>query len=145
MFKKFIKNAALAIGNLAESSKPSQRQFIKYFIIGSSAFVLDMLTLFILKEWLGLTPTWAIVVNQILMINYVFFLNKYWSFKADGVTHKQIFRYLIVAVSNYFIAIAWMWIFNEKAGLQYLLVRASNIVLAVTWNFLLYKFFVYKK
>lgn len=126
-------------------TKPFHGQFIKYFATGVSAFVLDLATLFVFKECFGLTPTFAIVLNQILMLNFVFFLNKFWSFKADGITHHQMIRYFIVAGANYFFAIAWMFVFNHLLDFNYLIVRAANIVLAVSWNFLLYKFFVYKK
>lgn len=120
-------------------------QFIKYFATGLSAFALDMLTLFALKDGLGLTPTWAIVINQILLFNFVFFVNKLWSFKVEGMTHKQMVRYLMVSGFNYLFSVAWMWSFTEHFGFNYLVVRTANIILAVSWNFLLYKFFVYKK
>ena len=138
----------LPLGELARlgysKTKPLHGQFIKYFITGVSAFVLDMLTLYALKEWLGLTPTWATVCNQFLMLNFVFFINKFWSFKAAGITHRQMVRYLIVALANYLFAVAWMFVFNHMLQFNYLLVRAVNIMLAVSWNFLLYRYFVYK-
>ena len=120
-------------------------QFIKYFIVGISAVILDMATLYLLKSVVGLTAVWSIVINQILMSSYVFLLNKYWVFGSTGAFARQAIRYFSLAVVNYLIAIAWMWCFNEILGFNYLLVRLANIALSTVWNFLIYRFFVYAK
>lgn len=144
--RRLLRMPLTELGRLGfQKTKPFHGQFVKYFVTGISAFALDMLTLYAFKEWLGLTPTWATVINQVLMLNFVFFVNKLWSFKATGLTHRQAMRYLIVAGGNYLFAIAWMFVFNHLLQWDYLAVRAVNIILAVSWNFLLYKFFVYKK
>lgn len=118
-------------------------QFTKYFITGISAVILDILTLYLLKEYAHLKPVWAVVVNQVVLLNYVFFINKYWSFKSQGMAHREMVRFLILAGVNYLISVAWMYVFNEKFGINYLLVRLANVALAVAWNFLLYRFWVY--
>ena len=100
----------------------------------------------------------AVALNQILIINYVFFLNKYWSFKSDGQTVKQMIKFGVLMAWNYVFAILWMWLFTQLISftlevnlfggtrdLWYLVVRLVNILLAVSWNFLLYKYWVYRK
>lgn len=121
-----------------------RRQWFGYFLVGVSAFVLDLGTLFLLKEYLGWRPVAAVVVNQIFIVNYVFFLNKYYSFQSQGQTHRQIVKFYLLAFWNYCFAIFWMWLLNEKFGFNYLWARVSGIILAVCWNFLLYKYWVYK-
>jgi len=122
-----------------------EKKFLQYSIVGSSAFVFDFASLVVFKEIFNLDPIMAVALNQILIINYVFFLNKYWSFKSDGQTVKQMI-------------ILWMWLFTQLISftlevnlfggtrdLWYLVVRLVNILLAVSWNFLLYKYWVYRK
>ncbi len=121
-----------------------RQQFVRYFVIGIGAVVLDIGSLYLLKQYLHLRPVTAVIINGIFILNYVFFLNKYWAFKSTGVTHKQMVRFFILAGVNYAIAIGWMYIFNHKFGFYYLFVRLANIALSVAWNFLLYKFWVYK-
>lgn len=121
-----------------------RKEFAKYFVIGISAFVLDIGSLFLLKEKAHLTPVMSVVINQFFLLNFVFFLNKHWSFKAQGLTHKQIMRFLILSGVNYFISIVWIWVASHKIGINYLIARTANIICAVAWNFLLYKFWVYK-
>ena len=118
-------------------------QFLRYFIVGCSAVLLDMATLYWLKTIIGLSAVWSIVINQLAMCSYVFLLNKYWVFTSSGAFARQAVRYFSLAAANYLIAIIWMWIFNEQLGFNYLLVRLVNIALSTAWNFLLYRFFVY--
>lgn len=121
-----------------------RHQFARYFIIGFSGVILDVGSLYLLKQYLQLRPVVAVIINGIFLLNYVFFLNKHWTFKSNGITHEQIIRFFILAGFNYAVSIGWMFFFNEKIGINYLLTRISNIALAVAWNFLLYKYWVYK-
>ena len=121
-----------------------RREFIRYFVIGTSGVVLDIGTLYLLKEYVHLRPVVAVVLNQIFLVNYAFFLNKLWAFKAKGVTHRQMIKFFILAGFNYLFSVGWMWFFNEVRHFNYLLVRIIGIILSVGWNFLLYKHWVYK-
>lgn len=122
----------------------ARHQFVRYFFVGFSGLFLDMGTLYVLTDLLYIRPVVAVGINGLLMLNYIFFLNKHWTFKSNGVTHKQMVRFFILAGFNYLVAIAWMFIFNEKLGIHHLLARVSNIIISVAWNFLIYKFWVYK-
>jgi len=121
-----------------------RREFVKYFIIGVSGVILDVGTLYLLKEYAHVRPVVAVIINQAFLINYGFFLNKFWAFKSKGMTHRQIVRFYLLAGANYLFSIAWMWLFSEHLGVNYLIARVANVALAVGWNFLLYKHWVYK-
>jgi putative flippase GtrA len=118
-------------------------QFSRYFIVGTSAVLIDMITLVFLKECLGIKPVIAVVINQILIAFYVFFMNKHWSFKKGGETRRQMIRFFIVVGFNYCFSITAMYVFNHRLNFDYRLVRLGSIILAVSWNFFLYKYFVY--
>jgi len=121
----------------------AREQFVRYFITGCSGVILDMATLYSFKEFFHLRPVVAVIFNQMIIAGYIFTLNKYWSFKAVGLSHKQLIRFLIVLFFNYLLAILWMWFWNHLLHLNYLLVRLANIALSVGWNFLLYKIWVF--
>jgi len=123
--------------------KTINKEFSKYFIIGVSAVVLDIASLYVFKEFLYLKPVLAVVLNQLLMINYVFFLNKRWAFKAAGATHKQMVRFYALAGFNYLFSVAWMLVLNEYFLINYLLARLLNIILSVSWNFIIYKYWIF--
>lgn len=118
-------------------------QFARYFVVGISGLVVDMFTLWIFIDLFGWWAIPSLMVNQFIVLTYVFYLNKLWAFKSTGQTKKEVQRYLLLYFFNYIIAIAWMWFWHNKLGFEPKLVRLGNIILAVSWNFLLYKFFVY--
>ena len=122
-----------------------RHQFARYFVIGLCGVFLDVGSLYLLKQYLHLRPVVAVIINGIFLLNYIFFLNKYWAFKSTGITHRQMVRFFLLSGVNYVISITWMYIFNEKSGFNYLLVRIANIALSVAWNFLLYKYWVYRR
>ena len=121
-----------------------RREFARYFVVGISGAILDVGSLYLLKEFFHIRPVVAVIVNGVLLLNFIFFFNKYWAFKSKGVTHKQMVRFFILAGINYVISIGWMYFFNHKLEFNYLLVRVANIALSVAWNFLLYRYWVYK-
>lgn len=122
----------------------SRREFAKYFTIGISGVLLDLGTLYLLKEYAHLQPVEAVIVNQLFLINYVFFLNKYWAFGSKGMTRRQMVRFYFLAGFNYLVSVLWMWFFTEQLHVYYIIARLANVALAVAWNFLLYKHWVYK-
>lgn len=120
-----------------------RHQFVKYFIVGFSGLFLDMGILIALREWIGWSAVFAVVVSQIVVLSYNFTLNKYWSFKNKSLPHRQFVRYAIVVGVNYVIGVAAMFVFHTKLGFDYRVVRLGTIAAMVSANFLLYKFWVY--
>lgn len=119
-------------------------QLIRYFFVGITAFVLDMGSLYLLKEKFGFSPVEAVITNQPPIILFVFWTNKKWSFKAGGQAHKQLMKFVSLALMNYLISVVWMWFFAHILAINYLIAKVANIVLAVSWNFLAYKYWVYR-
>ena len=120
-----------------------KKQLAKFLIVGLSSLALDIISLVFLKEVLGLTPVQAVITNQILVISFVFFMNKYWSFGQPLKTMQQIWRFLLVAGFNYLFSVVAMYLFNSLLGLDYLLIRVATIASMSVWNFFLYKYWVY--
>lgn len=119
-------------------------EFSKYFVIGISGVLIDISTLIFFKEVFGLVPVFAVIVNQLLILIYIFYLNKYWTFRNREMVRGQVVKFLVLASFNYLFSVLVMYGFNYILEFDYRLVRLSNIVLAVSWNFLLYKHWVFK-
>lgn len=121
-----------------------RREFAKYFIVGFSGLFFDMGSLILFKEKFGMAPVVAVILNQIILLNYNFLLNKYWSFRNKAMPHKQLVRYLTLAGFNYLFAVGAMYVFNHIWEFDYRLVRILTIAVMVSWNFFLYKYWIYK-
>ncbi|MDD4476781.1 MAG: GtrA family protein [Patescibacteria group bacterium] len=121
-----------------------RKEFAKYFITGIVSVVLDMLSLIFLKEVCGVLPVFAVVINQIFLMGFVFLMNKHWSFREKSMPQKQLVRFLLLTGVNYLFSVGAMYIFNHSLGFDYRLVRLASIAMMVSWNFILYKNWVYK-
>ena len=121
-----------------------RREFIKYFIIGLGSLALDMGTLIFFTEVFHLRAVVSVILNQAILLTINFTLNKYWAFRNKAMPHRQIIRYLTLAVWNYSFSVGAMYVFHDQFGFNYKLVRVASIALMVSWNFLLYKFWVYR-
>lgn len=122
-----------------------RQQLIRYLFVGGSTFLLDIVTLTLLKERLGWHPTYAVAINQVLIFAYNFSLNKFWTFNSRPLLHKQWMRYLLLAAGNYTVAVLVMALFTNYTEIDYRLIRVGTIALTTCWTFLLYKFWVYKE
>lgn len=122
-----------------------RREFAKYFLVGISAVVFDMATLIFFKEIVGISAVFSVVLNQIIILFYVFFTNKRWSFRNGDLPHKQMVRFFSLATFNYFFSVFVMYLFHHRLfSFDYRLVRIVTIAAMVPWNFFLYKYWVYK-
>ncbi len=121
-----------------------KEQFVRYFVVGISGFVIDIGTLYLFTTQFGINPTLAVVYNQLLVMGYNFTLNKYWSFQNTALPHKQFIRYLILAGANYLFSIAVMYVANQVFGMNEIIVRVATIAVMTLWNFVIYKKWVYR-
>lgn len=119
--------------------------FARYFFVGITGLVMDVGLLYISKEYFGIRPVVALFGTQILVIAYVFFMNRHWSFKSTSVsTRRQLAKFLIVLAGNYVVSIVLMYIGYDILNIHYQIVRIGTVALSVSWNFLLYNYWVYR-
>lgn len=121
------------------------RQFFRYVVVGGMGTLFDIAILYVFKEFFGMTPVLSVVLNQVIMLVYIYVLNRYWTFGSEGNIGLEMTRLYMVFGLNYGIAVAWMWLGYDILGAPYLLVRISNIVCSTLWNFALYRLWVFKK
>ena len=125
-----------------KTDKETIRNFIKYVIIGGSAFVVEYALFLLLKLFLHYIVANIIIYS--IMFWAVFLANKYLNFKSRGHFAKQLSQYTILYFVNLVITTLLLYCLSE-----YFMVDASIgkfIVSAVAclWNFALYKYVIYK-
>ena len=119
-------------------------EFAKYFFVGVSGFVLDLGSLVIFKQYFLFPAVTAVALNQPIVLIYNFSLNKWWSFRNTDLPHRQIVRYICIALLNYLFSVTAMYILHELLSIDYRFARVVTVAAMVPINFLLYKFWVYK-
>lgn len=139
------KEYILFIKQIVEYAVYKYKNLFRYLIVGGTAFLLDMGSLYLFKEFFGVHPALAVALNQLFVLSYIFILNKLWAFNSNQKTGSALTRFIILQIFNYCFGILWMLLFYEYVGINYLVARVANIVLFTSWNFLLYKKWVFKK
>lgn len=120
------------------------RQFVKYGVVGTSSVVIDMVIIFVFTEFFGLWYMFSAVISQTVAVIFNFLMNRNWSFRSNGVVHRQAVRYFILLGFNYLYQLIALWLLVETLHLHYLLAKIFIAMLMVTWNFLMFKYVVYK-
>ncbi|MEK7481227.1 MAG: GtrA family protein [Patescibacteria group bacterium] len=133
------------ISNIIAWIHAKKATFARYFFTGITGLVMDVGLLYVAKEYFGIRPVIALFGTQILVIAYVFFMNRHWSFKSTATsTHRQLAKFLVVLAGNYVVSIVFMYLGHDMLGIHYQIVRITTVALSVSWNFLLYNYWVYR-
>ncbi len=117
--------------------------FIRYLIVGGTAYVIEMVALYVLHYALGLSPVAAAGVSFWVGFLVAFVLQKVVTFrdyeKRPHMVAKQVGWYSLLTAWNYVFTLVMV---KVLAGvLSVLVVRTIVIAITVCWNFVFYKRF----
>lgn len=118
--------------------------FLKYGIVGGSCFLLDISSLYIFVEFVGINYLLAATLALGIATCMNYYLNRIWTFGSRTPVIWSFSKYVTLLGFNYVLMIATLYIFVEFFGINYLVVKSLFMSLIVLWNFLAYKFYVYK-
>jgi putative flippase GtrA len=118
--------------------------FLKYGIVGGSCFLLDIGSLYIFVEFVGINYLLAATLALGIATCMNYYLNRIWTFGSRTPVIWSFSKYVALLGFNYVLMIATLFIFVEFFGINYLVVKSLFMSLIVLWNFLAYKFYVYK-
>ena len=116
--------------------------FIKYLIIGGSAFVVEF-TLFLLLR-MFLHYILANIIIYTIMFWAVFLANKFINFKSRGQFARQLSQYTVLFFINLVVTNLMLYGLSEYFMLDAAIGKFFVTGAACLWNFLLYKFVIYK-
>jgi putative flippase GtrA len=139
---------------------PKVQQFIRFFISGGLAFIVDfgilMFLLYIVKytdsytvQIFGVTLhlVYANLVSTFLGTVASFVLNKYYAFQSrtgGRETSKQFSQFFVVGIFNYFVHNI-LFGYATLLGIAAPIAKFVLIALQMIWSFFLYKIVVFKK
>jgi putative flippase GtrA len=114
-------------------------QLVRFCLVGSSGYVLNLAVFSIAVEYLGLQYPLAAVCAYVVAVTNNFTLNRAWTFRgSDGAYTTQAVRYLVVSTSglggNLVLLTALV-----AAGTGALVAQATAIALMTPLTFLLNK------
>lgn len=142
---KFI-NKILKIFHIKVSDKTEKLfvQIFKFVIVGGIAFIIDYVSLFCFKEFIGLSVlvsaalafTISVVYNYLASVKWVFNVNKEKSAK------KNFIIFIVLSIVGLIITEIIMWLGSDVMGINYLIVKIVATAIVMVFNFITRKIFL---
>lgn len=119
------------------------RRFLLYVAVGIVGFAVDFGLLVLFREVLG-SPIWvAATVAFWSSLAVIFLANKYVTFDARGMGHRQLLRYFVLLGVNYAVTLGIIAI-AERTGLGYQVGKVAAVALTAGWNYVAYQLWVFR-
>ncbi len=120
-------------------------QMWRFAVCGGGGFILDMLSLTIFVEQLGVDERIAVILSSVVGASFVFVANKFFTFKnRERKAGSQVVKFMLVygvsIVGNAAIANMLLWL-----GVHYILAKVVAVGVGAVWNYALSHGFVFKK
>ncbi len=122
-----------------------ERSFIRYIIVGGSAFAIEYLSyLFLLKALKFNYVTASIIVYSVIFW-FVFYTNRRWSFQSDGAVLPQLVKYLLLFAFNNLVGnILLLRFLTETLKISDVISPIIKMACIVIWNYFIYKHIIYR-
>ena len=112
-------------------------QLIKFFAVGGSGYVVNLVVFTIAFDRLHLHHIGAATVAFVVAVFNNFWWNRHWTFGAhDGHAGFQAARFFTVSVVAFFFALAVLELLVSQTNTPELVAQAISIIVATPLNFL---------
>ena len=112
-------------------------QFFRYIFVGGIAAVINIGTLYILKDIFNLYYLIANAIGFILGLVTNYILSKILIFTKEKMNNSMIefTIYAMIGIIGLVLDSLFMWLFTSKLGIYYLLAKIISTALVFIWNF----------
>ena len=121
-------------------------EFIRYCIVGGTAFLFDYAVLFYLTEYMRLYYLFSSVLGFITGIVINYYLSKWWVFtnaKAEGF--QSFLLFFLIGVMGLGMTVTGMWLGVELLQINYMFVKVGVTGFVLLWNYTARKRLVFQE
>lgn len=128
-----------------EKIKINLKIFIKYGIVWLSWTAIDIWSLYIFVDLLGINLYIWVTLSFILAVINNFLLNKIWTFRDKSIKYKRQFaKFFIVSIIWFSLTMACMYVLVDILQIYYIYSKIITSIIVVLWNFLWNKYWTFK-
>ena len=128
---------------LLDKTQAMHMQFLRYFFVGGSAAVVDLLIFTVLVTYFDLHYAIAAFIGYMLGLMWNHFLCIIWVFESKHDRAKEIFMVFAIALGG----LLWTWLILylliDIAGFDAVISKMISQILVLFWNFTMRKFYVF--
>ena len=129
---------------LIERPKTARMQFFRYFFVGGTAALVDLLTYTILLTHFGLHYLVAAFFGYMLGLTWNHLLCVYWVFESKHDRSKEVTMVFFIALGG----LLWTWLILYALvgmfGTDPVIAKIISQILVLIWNFGMRKAFVFR-
>lgn len=120
-------------------------QFFRYVFVGLISTIIDMGSLFILSEILGINYLLSAAIAFVFGLTSNYLLSILWVFESTKNIKKEFSLFAIIGIGGLIWTEIILWALVDKIGYSVMLSKALSVILVLFWNFGMRKKFVFKE
>lgn len=112
-------------------------QMFRYFITGGLAFIIDVVALFILTEYMNIYYLYSATIAFSLGLVTTYIFSIFWVFskrKFDSKA-KELLVFILIGLIGISLNVLFIWLFTEYLNLYYLISKIISTIIVFIWNF----------
>ncbi len=122
-----------------------ERSFIRYLVVGGSAFMIEYLSYLFLLKVLKVNYISASIIVYSVIFWFVFYTNRRWSFQSDGALLPQLVKYILLFAFNNLVGnVALLRFLTETLQISDVISPIIKMACIVIWNYFIYKHIIYR-
>ncbi|MBU4142565.1 GtrA family protein [Patescibacteria group bacterium] len=124
-----------------------RKEIVKFIISGGTAALTNLSLFYFFTDILGIWYLLSSVLSFVVSFFVSFYLQKFWTFGDTNkeALYKQMVLYLLMAFFNLIINTAAMYVLVDFFKVWYMLAQFFITAIIALWNFIVYKFFIFKR
>lgn len=115
---------------------------VKYIVVGVLTNGLGYAAYLLLTS-LGGEPKTVMTVLYIVGISINFYLNRRWTFRAEGSARKGFLKFLAILFVGYLLNLLWLILFVDTLGLPHQWVQGAAIFVMAVYFYVANKYIVH--
>jgi putative flippase GtrA len=124
------------------------RQLIKFAIVGTSTFLVDLAVYLILtrsSSWFGHYYIVANTVSFFIAVLWSFAFNRWWTFRVkEKFSQKQYFKFLLISIGGLLLSSLLLYVAVDVWHIYDVIAKFLVAIVVMIWNFSGNKFWTFR-
>lgn len=128
---------------LIQKTKTAHMQFLRYFFVGGTAAVVDLLTFAVLVKYLGWHYIPVAFLAYMVGLCWNHLLCVFWVFQSKHHPLKEFLMVFFIALGGLLWTWLILWVLIDLGGIDAVISKMISQILVLFWNFGMRKYLVF--
>ena len=128
---------------IIDKTQVAHLQFLRYFFVGGSAAVIDLLTFTVMVTYMDIHWALAAFIGYMWGLAWNYFLCVYWVFESKHNRAKEFLMIFLIAIGGLIWTELILFGLIGSFGLDEVISKAISQIIVLFWNFGMRKFYVF--